>query len=147
MLTTPRAAALLAAILANGLLALDARAQITRIDLDVVESPAFDGESFGENAAIKATRTARVLGHWTLGEDSGLCVDALDGAPGIYSARFSGEDASDLGNNRLLIERLVDVPEAKREARRPVRYFVPVHRSAPHFDQPPPLRPRQPCGP
>jgi XTP/dITP diphosphohydrolase len=79
---------------------------------DVVE----DGETFGENAAIKATRTARVLGHWTLGEDSGLCVDALDGAPGIYSARFSGEEATDLGNNRLLIERLAGVPDPQRGA-------------------------------
>lgn len=79
---------------------------------DVVE----DGATFGENAAIKATQTARVLGHWTLGEDSGLCVDALDGGPGIYSARFSGEDATDLANNQLLIERLADVPDAKRGA-------------------------------
>jgi len=79
---------------------------------DVVE----DGETFGENAALKATQTARVLGHWTLGEDSGLCVDALEGGPGIRSARFSGEDASDLDNNRLLIERLKDVPDAKRGA-------------------------------
>ena len=79
---------------------------------DVVE----DGATFGENAAIKATQTARFLGHWTLGEDSGLCVDALDGGPGIYSARFSGEDATDLANNQLLIERLADVPDAKRGA-------------------------------
>ena len=79
---------------------------------DVVE----DGETFGENAAIKATRTARVLGHWTLGEDSGLCVDALDGGPGIRSARFSGEDADDLDNNRLLIQRLRDVPQQQRGA-------------------------------
>ena len=79
---------------------------------DVVE----DGATFGENAAIKATQTARFLGHWTLGEDSGLCVDALDGGPGIYSARFSGENATDLDNNRLLIERLADVPDAKRGA-------------------------------
>ena len=75
-----------------------------------------DGTTFGENAALKATQTAVALGQWTLGEDSGLCVDALDGGPGIRSARFSGEGASDLENNELLIESLADVPEAKRGA-------------------------------
>ena len=75
-----------------------------------------DGATFGENAALKATQTAVALGQWTLGEDSGLCVDALDGGPGIRSARFSGEGASDLENNELLIESLADVPEAKRGA-------------------------------
>jgi XTP/dITP diphosphohydrolase len=79
---------------------------------DVVE----DGETFAENAALKATQTARVLCQWTLGEDSGLCVDALDGGPGIRSARFSGEDADDLDNNRLLIQRLRDVPQQQRGA-------------------------------
>ena len=79
---------------------------------DVVE----DGTTFGENAALKATQTARFLGQWALGEDSGLCVDALDGSPGIYSARFSGEAATDLANNQLLIEQLADVPAAKRGA-------------------------------
>ncbi len=75
-----------------------------------------DGATFGENAALKATQTAVALGQWTLGEDSGLCVDALDGGPGIRSARFSGEGASDLENNELLIASLADVPEAKRGA-------------------------------
>lgn len=75
-----------------------------------------DGTTFAENAALKATRTAAFLGHWTLGEDSGLCVDALDGRPGIFSARFSGDDATDDANNRLLIERLADVPAVRRMA-------------------------------
>ncbi len=75
-----------------------------------------DGSTFGENAALKATQTAEFVGHWTLGEDSGLCVAALDGGPGIYSARFSGDDATDDANNRLLIERLADVPAARRTA-------------------------------
>jgi len=79
---------------------------------DVVE----DGTTFGENAALKATQTARFLGQWALGEDSGLCVDALDGEPGIYSARFSGEEATDQANNQLLIERLADVPSTRRGA-------------------------------
>lgn len=80
--------------------------------IEVVE----DGRSFAENAAKKAIEQARHLGVWVLAEDSGLCVDALDGAPGIYSARFSGEDATDASNNRLLLERLEGVPTAKRGA-------------------------------
>ena len=77
--------------------------------VDVVE----DGVSFAENAALKANQQARHLHHWVLGEDSGIVVDALDGAPGIRSARFAGEHASDEANNQLLIESLADVPFAK----------------------------------
>ena len=81
--------------------------------IDVVE----DGESFAENAALKATQQARHLGVWVLGEDSGLQVDALQGAPGIFSARFSGPNGTDDTNNRLLLERLDGIPLAKRTAR------------------------------
>ncbi len=79
---------------------------------DVIE----DGNSFEENANKKASQTARQTGHWAIGEDSGICVDALDGAPGIYSARFSGENATDASNNALLIERLSGLPASKRKA-------------------------------
>ncbi|WP_237229206.1 RdgB/HAM1 family non-canonical purine NTP pyrophosphatase [Rubinisphaera sp. JC750] len=75
-----------------------------------------DGDSFAANAAKKASQTAKALGHWAIGEDSGICVDALDGAPGIYSARFSGEDATDEKNNALLQEKLSNVPDKKRGA-------------------------------
>lgn len=75
-----------------------------------------DGNSFEENANKKASETALKIGHWTIGEDSGICVDALDGAPGIYSARFSGEEATDDSNNALLIEKLAGVPASKRSA-------------------------------
>lgn len=75
-----------------------------------------DGDSFAENAAKKATQTALFLKKWAIGEDSGLQVDALKGAPGIYSARFAGEDATDEMNNAKLIEDLTDVPDAKRGA-------------------------------
>jgi XTP/dITP diphosphohydrolase len=74
------------------------------------------GVTFQENAALKATVQAKLLGQWVLGEDSGLSVDALDGAPGIYSARFSGEDATDANNNALLLEKLKGVPLEKRMA-------------------------------
>lgn len=81
--------------------------------IDVVE----DGQTFAENAALKATQQARHLGVWVLGEDSGLQVDALKGAPGIFSARFSGPGATDESNNGLLLERLDGTPLAKRTAR------------------------------
>ena len=81
--------------------------------IDVVE----DGATFADNAALKATQQARHLGAWVLGEDSGLQVEALKGAPGIYSARFSGPDATDVSNNQLLLEKLDGVVLAKRGAR------------------------------
>jgi XTP/dITP diphosphohydrolase len=80
--------------------------------IDVVE----DGDSFATNAQLKATRQAVHLRAWVIGEDSGLCVDALDGAPGIYSARYSGPDATDERNNLQLLEALRDVPLAQRTA-------------------------------
>jgi len=74
------------------------------------------GETFAENAALKATRQARHLNAWVLGEDSGLCVDALGGRPGVYSARFAGPDATDERNNDRLLQELAAVPDAKRTA-------------------------------
>ncbi|MCG8586651.1 MAG: RdgB/HAM1 family non-canonical purine NTP pyrophosphatase [Pirellulales bacterium] len=75
-----------------------------------------DGETFAANAGLKATQQAKHLGAWVLAEDSGLVVDALDGAPGVYSARFAGENATDEANNDLLLERLGDIPAEKRTA-------------------------------
>jgi XTP/dITP diphosphohydrolase len=80
---------------------------------DVVE----DGQTFAENAAKKASQTARTLSLWTLGEDSGLEVAALAGAPGIYSARFSGPNATDESNNAKLLSELSAVPDERRNAR------------------------------
>lgn len=74
------------------------------------------GTTFAENAALKATLQAKHLGLWVLGEDSGLAVDHLQGAPGVYSARFSGEGATDEKNNQLLLEKLKGVPLDKRGA-------------------------------
>ena len=74
------------------------------------------GETFAANAALKACEQARVLKRWVLAEDSGLAVDALGGAPGVYSARFSGEGATDAKNNALLLEKLAHVPLEKRGA-------------------------------
>ena len=74
------------------------------------------GQTFAENAALKATLQARHLGTWVLGEDSGLCVDALGGAPGVLSARFSGPNATDESNNRRLLAELEGVPGPRRTA-------------------------------
>lgn len=75
-----------------------------------------DGETFLENARKKAEQVARQVGRWTLGEDSGLCVDALQGRPGVYSARFAGEHATDEANNDRLLHELHDVPRDRRTA-------------------------------
>lgn len=74
------------------------------------------GTTFAENAALKAVQQAKHLGQWVLGEDSGLAVDALGGAPGVYSARYSGPGATDESNNRLLLDNLRDVPPQRRTA-------------------------------
>jgi len=75
-----------------------------------------DQDSFAGNAAKKASQTAAHLGEWTIADDSGLCVDYLEGAPGVYSARFSGEDATDERNNAKLLKELAGVPDEKRGA-------------------------------
>jgi XTP/dITP diphosphohydrolase len=74
------------------------------------------GDSFAANAALKATIQAQHLGEWVLGEDSGLCVHALQGRPGVYSARFSGPEASDASNNQKLLQELQNYPLEKRGA-------------------------------
>lgn len=75
-----------------------------------------DGKTFAENAAKKAREYAAATGQWTVCDDSGISVDFLDGAPGIYSARFAGTDGDDQANNRLLLEKLDGVPREKRGA-------------------------------
>jgi len=75
------------------------------------------GLTFVENALLKAREASRVSGLPALADDSGLEVDALDGAPGIYSARFAGEPKSDARNNARLLEALAEVPEGRRAAR------------------------------
>ncbi len=76
-----------------------------------------DGSSFAENATLKAVKTAIFTRKLTMGEDSGLEVEALNNEPGIYSARFSGDNATDEENNAKLLEMLKGVPLEKRTAR------------------------------
>jgi XTP/dITP diphosphohydrolase len=74
------------------------------------------GTTFLENATLKASILARSLGEWVMGEDSGLCVEALGGAPGIYSARFAGIPCDDEKNNDLLLRELEGVNDDRRHA-------------------------------
>ncbi len=76
-----------------------------------------DGSTYAENARNKARVTFAQFRMWTLGEDSGLEIDALAGAPGIMSARFLGEEATDLERNRRILDKMIAVPEEKRTAR------------------------------
>ena len=75
------------------------------------------GTTFVENAIIKARHAAAETGLPALADDSGIEVDALHGAPGVYSARFAGDSAGDADNNALLVEKLRDVPADERTAR------------------------------
>lgn len=88
----------------------------TQSEFDVPEAEE-TGTTFVENAIIKARNAAEHSGLPAVADDSGIEVDALDGAPGVYSARFSGPDTSDEKNNALLVERLRNVPEEERGAR------------------------------
>ncbi len=80
---------------------------------DVVE----DGSTFYENARKKAMEISRIVDCDVLADDSGLCVEALGGAPGIYSARFAGEDATDEENNKKLVSLVRNIPAGKRQAK------------------------------
>lgn len=83
------------------------------ITLEEVEE---DGDTFEANARIKALAACKAVNMPAIADDSGLCVDYLDGAPGVFSARFSGEHGNDELNNDLLLEKLEGVPMEKRTA-------------------------------
>ena len=93
-----------------------------------------DGHSFIENALIKARHASRGTGLAAIGDDSGLLVDALGGVPGLYSARYAGEGASDKDNNQKLLKALHEVPGSKRTA-----YFYCAMVFVRHADDPAPL--------
>ena len=80
---------------------------------DVVE----DGRTYEENAIKKASVLAEYTGHLTIADDSGLAVDALDGAPGVHSARYAGENASDEDRIVKLLDALREVPDDRRSGR------------------------------
>lgn len=102
-------------------------------ELGVDEVPE-TGTTFVENALIKARHAARVTGLPALADDSGLIVDALGGAPGLYSARYAGSPTDDAANNAKLLQALDGLPAAQRTAR-----FYAVIVLLRHADDPQPL--------
>jgi len=76
-----------------------------------------EGKTFTDNAVKKAELVAAFTNKWTLADDSGLEVDALDGRPGVYSARFAGKEQDDKANIKKLLRLMKDVPRGKRQAR------------------------------
>ena len=88
----------------------------SELDLTLSE-PEETGETFYENALIKAKAGCEESGYPCVADDSGLMVDYLAGAPGVYSARFSGENSDDEKNNNKLLKLMADVPENERTAR------------------------------
>ncbi len=82
-----------------------------------LSEPEETGETFYENALIKAKAGCKESGYPCVADDSGLMVDYLAGAPGVYSARFSGENSDDEKNNNKLLKLMADVPENERTAR------------------------------
>jgi len=92
------------------------------------------GLTFVENAVLKARHAARASGLPALADDSGLCVAALDGAPGLYSARYAGTHGDNAANNAKLLRELTAVPDAQRSA-----FFICVLVLLRHADDPTPL--------
>ncbi|MDO9455783.1 RdgB/HAM1 family non-canonical purine NTP pyrophosphatase [Nocardioides sp.] len=92
---------------------------VTVLGLDDVADypePVEDEPTFAGNALLKARAGAAATGLATVADDSGLCVDALNGMPGVLSARWSGPPKDDARNNRLLLDQLADVPDERRGA-------------------------------
>jgi XTP/dITP diphosphohydrolase len=99
-----------------------------------VSEVAETGSTFVENAIIKARHAAKQTGLPAIADDSGLAVDALGGAPGVYSARYSGEQATDQSNIIKLLDAMADVPKDKRQAK-----FLCVLVFMRHADDPTPI--------
>ncbi|HHX17869.1 MAG TPA: XTP/dITP diphosphatase [Clostridium sp.] len=90
---------------------------VSMVDEGITKDIDESGTTFEDNALIKAREVHKITGEIVMADDSGLEVDYLDGAPGVYSARFAGENASDEDKNNKLLELLKDVPYEERKAR------------------------------
>ena len=90
---------------------------VSQKELGITIEPEETGTTFAENALIKAETICKASGLPTIADDSGLCVDALDGAPGVYSARYCGHHGDDEANNDKLLEKLAAVPMERRGAK------------------------------
>lgn len=89
----------------------------TLLDFDDIEDIEETGKTFEENALLKAEAVCKITGQVVISDDSGLIVDALDGAPGIYSARYAGLEKSDQANMDKVLKELEEVPNEERTAR------------------------------
>jgi XTP/dITP diphosphohydrolase len=87
------------------------------LDLEGIPDVIEDGETFEENALKKALNLAKATDLAALADDSGLCVNALDGRPGVYSARYAGEHATDEDRVKKLLEEMNDIPDSQRTAK------------------------------
>lgn len=103
----------ISSILATFKMQVVSRAQAGVPEIEIVE----DGATFEENSKKKATEIMKLSGRIAIADDSGLMVDALGGDPGVYSARFAGEGATDEENNEKLLRLLEKVPDEKRGAK------------------------------
>ena len=117
----------------RGLLSGNGIELIAQSDLGVEDADE-TGTTFVENALLKARHATRLTGLPALADDSGICVDALNGAPGLYSARYAGEHGNASRNIDKLLDELIDVPEERRSA-----HFYCVLVLLRHADDPQPL--------
>ena len=117
----------------RGLLSGNGIELIAQSDLGVEDADE-TGATFVENALLKARHATRITGLPALADDSGICVDALDGAPGLYSARYAGEHGNASRNIDRLLDELIDVPDERRSA-----HFYCVLVLLRHADDPQPL--------
>ena len=90
---------------------------VTLVDIGIDDEVEEDGQTFEENAILKAEGYGRLSGLLTLADDSGIEVDALGGRPGVFSARYAGLNATDEERNKMLMSELVNVPDNERTAR------------------------------
>jgi XTP/dITP diphosphohydrolase len=104
----------------------------TLADYPQFKLPPEDGSTYRENAVVKAMSVANQTGQWAMGDDSGLEVDALEGAPGLYSARFAGVGASYADNRKKVLALLGDLPDEKRTARFICTIAIAAPDGAPH---------------
>ena len=90
---------------------------VSQKELGITLEPDETGTTFAENALIKAETICKASGLPTIADDSGLCVDALNGAPGVYSARYAGEGHDSAANNAKLLREMEKIPDERRAAR------------------------------
>ena len=90
---------------------------VSQKELGITIEPEETGTTFAENAKIKAEAFCKATGLPTVADDSGLCTDALNGAPGVYSARYAGHHGDDAANNAKLLHEMADVPAGQRAAK------------------------------